>query len=249
METKRLILLTLMIIAFVSGDVMYEMVTTTEGVMGMGKSQSLIRTFIKGKRMRTEVTTQHPAMGEIKDISILRLDKNLIWILDADEKVYTEMPINEELPKEIDTTGIIPQIEVKKFEEKKKILDYECEKYVVSMETKSGDENINLSLIFWVCKDFPGYEEISAFNKNLMRDANKSSNMGMMGIGLKSLETLQKKISEIEGFPLETEIEFNMPSEEIVFSFKTKSEVTKITTVPISDRVFELPQGYKLKEE
>jgi hypothetical protein len=70
----------------------------------------------------------------------------------------------------------------------------------------------------------------------------------MMGGNKKTYEEFQKKTSEIEGFPLEIDMEMIMGGEGMSFSFMTHSEVTKIETTPISDKVFEIPTGYSLKK-
>uniref|UniRef100_A0A7C4TGS2 DUF4412 domain-containing protein n=1 Tax=candidate division WOR-3 bacterium TaxID=2052148 RepID=A0A7C4TGS2_UNCW3 len=247
MPSKKIALFWLLIFYFLYGDVMYEMVTTTEGMMGMGKSESLIRNFIKGKFMRTEVITQHPVLGEIKNISIVRLDKNVIWVLDEGKKEYTELRLSENLADTIEIDTTLPlNIKVEKFNDKKTILKTECEKYVVNMEVKSSEGNATLIQTMWVGKDIPGYDEIVGFNEKFTGAGMGMLQGPMMGIDKESFRQFREKISEIEGFPLETELSLTM---EEGFSIKTKSEITKITTVPISDKVFEIPEGYKLKEE
>jgi hypothetical protein len=43
-------------------------------------------------------------------------------------------------------------------------------------------------------------------------------------------------------------MEMTMGAEGMSFSFLTHSEVTKIETKPISDKVFEIPAGYSQRE-
>jgi thymidine phosphorylase len=75
----------------------------------------------------------------------------------------------------------------------------------------------------------------------------KSSKSGMMA-DKKSFEEFQNKINEIEGFPLELDLEVIVASEQMSFSMKTHSVVTKIDAKPINNKVFEIPAGYSLKE-
>lgn len=247
---KSKIFLSLILFAcLLNGDVMYEMITTTEGMMGMG-SETVTRNFIKGERMRTEVITKNPVLGEVSSISIVRMDKNLIWLLDEDKKEYSEISLeSEEKIEPIDTAGIIPEVNIQKCGEKKTILKLECEKYIVNMKVKSKEDTITIVQTMWVSQGIPGYEEITTFSKRLTTLAQDMKLGELMGIDQKSFSRFRKKISEIEGFPLETELNFIMTQEGEPFSFKTKSAVTKIDNIPISDRVFEIPTGYKRRQD
>ncbi len=231
------------------GDVMYEMLTTTEGMMGMG-GETLVRNFIKGAWIRTETITRNPLLGEVTNISIVRMDKNVVWILDKDKKEYSEIPLGAgEDIEPVDSAGIIPEISIQRCGEKKTILKSECEKYIISMKAQSKEGAIILTQTLWVTKDLPGYEEITELGRRLGILARNMGQNQLLGIDRESLRRLQEKISAIEGFPLTTELDFIIPQEEESLSFKTRSEVTKIDTVPISDKVFEIPPGYRRKGE
>jgi hypothetical protein len=69
-----------------------------------------------------------------------------------------------------------------------------------------------------------------------------------MGANKQIYEEFQRKTSEIEGFPLELDMEMTVGAGGMSFSFLTHSEVTNIETQPISDKVFEIPAGYSLAE-
>ena len=76
----RLFCLTLLLClaSMLYGDVMYEMVSTSEGMMGM-KGETNMRVFVKGDRSLTEMTAENPMGGTMTDTKIIRLDKNVIW--------------------------------------------------------------------------------------------------------------------------------------------------------------------------
>ena len=111
----------------------------------------------------------------------------------------------------------------------------------------SGDEgSATFKQTMWVTKDVPGYKEIQEFQKHMSESGLGSSSM--MGPNKKNYDEFQEKISEIEGFPLEMIMEMSMGGGVMSFTMTTRSEVTKIETKPINDKVFEIPTGYSLQE-
>jgi hypothetical protein len=228
-------------------DVMYEMVSTSEGMMGM-KGETNMRIFVKGDRSLTEMTAENPMGGTMTDTKIIRLDKGVIWSIDHDKRNYTEIAIAHETPamEEQEEEMLMPDLQVVRTGETKKILDKDCEKVVVTMDFEDDAGATTLKQTMWVTNDVPGYQEIQNFQQHMTGSGSMSS--GMMGGNKRTYEEFQKKTSEIEGFPLEINMEMTMGAEGMSFSLLTHSEVTKIETNPISDKVFEIPAGYSLKE-
>lgn len=228
-------------------DVMYEMVSTSEGMMGM-KGETNMRIFVKGDRSLTEMTADDPRGGAMTDTKIIRLDKGVIWSIDHDKKEYSESRIaaTQEMPEEREEEIPMPDVNVVRTGETKKILNKDCEKVIVTMDIDDDAGTTKLKQAIWVTKDFPGYKEIQDFQKHMTGSGSMSSSM--MGGNRKTYEEFQKKTSEIEGFPLEIDMEMTMGAEGMSFSFLTHSEVTKIETKPISDNIFEIPAGYSLKK-
>lgn len=238
---------------FSYGDVMYEMITTSEGMMGMG-GESMMRVFVKGDYLRTETTSKSPMTGETTDITIIRLDKRAIWKLDPEEKEYTETKIErlEELKQQASPEEEVkvetPEIKVDKTGEKKKILNKDCEKIVISMDATSEEGVMTFTQTMWVTKEIPGFHEITNFNKKMSDLGISQSSATMMGGHKESYEELQKKTSDIEGFPLELDLDMTMGAEEMMFSINMHSIVTNFDTKPIDNKVFEIPAGYTLKD-
>ena len=245
----RLFCLTLLfcLASMLYGDVMYEMVSTSEGMMGM-KGETNMRIFVKGDRSLTEMTAENPMGGTMTDTKIIRLDKDVIWSIDHDNKEYTEMSIAmpTQMPEESDEEISIPDVTVTRTGETKKLLNKDCEKVIVTMDVDDDEGEMNFKQTMWVTKDIPGYKEIQDFQEHMAGSGSMSTSM--MGANKKTYEEFQKKISEIEGFPLEIEMEMTMGAEGMSFSMMTHSEVTQIETKPINDKVFEIPAGYSLKE-
>ena len=246
----RLLCITLLV-CFAStlyGDVMYEMVSTTEGMMGM-KGETNMRIFVKGDRSLTEMTADDPRGGSMTDIKIIRLDKGVIWSVDHDKKEYTERSITsmQPEPEQAEEDIPMPNLKVVVTGEKKKILNKDCEQVIVTMDVEDEDGAMTFKQTMWVAKDIAGYDEIRDFQTQ-MSESDFSGSSAMMGANKKHYEDFQKKISEIEGFPLEIDMEMVMGAEGMSFSFLTHSEVIKIETKPINSKVFEIPAGYSLKK-
>jgi hypothetical protein len=228
-------------------DVMYEMVSTSEGMMGM-KGETNMRIFVKGDRSLTEMTADDPRGGTMTDTKIIRLDKGVIWSIDHEKKQYAEIAIAQEEPAmdEPEEEIAMPDLKVVRTGKNKKILNKDCEEVIVTMDIDDDEGTTKLRQTMWVTTDIPGYEEIQDFQSHMTGSGSMSSSM--MGGNKKTFEEFQKKTSEIEGFPLEIDMEMIMGAGGMSFSFLTHSEVTKIETNPISDKVFEIPAGYSLKE-
>lgn len=229
---------------------MYEMVSTSEGMMGM-KGETNMRIFVKGDRSLTEMTAENPMAGTMTDTKIIRLDKGVIWSLDHENKEYSEHSMAEMSQEpgavEAEAETPTPNLQVVRTGETKKILNKNCEEVIVTMDVEGEEGTMALKQTMWVTKDVPGYKEIQKFQQQ-MSESDFTSSSAMMGGNKKSYEDFQKQISDIEGFPLEITMEMTMGAEGMSFSFQTYSEVTKIETKPINDKVFEIPAGYSLSE-
>ena len=247
MKINRLVFL-LIFGLFLYGDVMYEMLTTTQGMMGMGDSETMMRIFIKGDRSRTEIISKSASLGEFTNIYIVRLDKRVVWTFDDSNKKYTEVTLeanlNAEPEKPLDSMAAKPQIKVEATGEKKKLLENDCEKVIVLLKLDTKETDFDLTQTMWVAKDLQGSEEIIAYNKKLTEIGGGMMQAAQLGIDKKSLQGFMNKINEINGFPLELELDMEINFEEIAMTTTTKSQVTKISVVPISDKVFEIPEGY-----
>jgi hypothetical protein len=231
-----------------TADVMYEMTSTTEGMMGM-KGETQMRVFVKGDRSLTEMTAEDAMAGSMSDTKIIRLDKGVIWSIDHEKKEYTQYSMEQMTaePEEPEEQAMeMPDVKIVRTGNTKKILNKDCEEVIVTMETAGDEGSATFKQTMWVTEDVPGYKEIQEFQKHMSESGIGSSSM--MGPNKKNYEEFQEKISEIEGFPLEIIMEMSMGGGIMSFTMTTRSEVTKIETTPINDKVFEIPAGYSLKD-
>ncbi|MGQ9465095.1 MAG: DUF4412 domain-containing protein [bacterium] len=239
------IFILLLFISNIYADVMYEMETTSQQTLGTAERKTQIRNFIKGDFMRTEIKTQDPILGEIENTTIIRLDKGVIWVVDNTRREFSEIPLKIdkiENPAE-DTLMQLPEIKIEKLDENKKILKVNCIKYLITMNLETEDGNLEIVQTMWLGRDFGGYDEMMCFNKKMLNTINEPI---ITGIDNKIIKELKRRLSEIEGFPLEMEANFKMKIEGMDISFQTRSVIKKISTVPISNKVFEIPEGYQL---
>jgi hypothetical protein len=238
----------LFLVILLHADIMYEMTTKTTGMMGMGDSETFMRIFIKGDRSRTEVKSTSTTMGELASAYIMRLDKSVMWTIDDANKKYMETSLiftaDDTAAVKPDSTLIKPDVNIEFTDETKKILDHNCKKINVSLKLNGGDNDFNLTQTMWMAESLPGVDELKAYNKKLIDIGGGMMQSAPVGIDKKALEEFMNKTNEINGFPLEIEFTMSINVEEMVMEVKTSSVVTKFSVVPISNKVFELPEGY-----
>ena len=161
MHKKISVFVTLIFLATTGfGQVTFKAVTTSDGFMGMGAFESTTKTLIVDYAQRTETDLKFKGNfmkyfnPNMNDVSIIRLDKELIWNLDTEKETYTERTFAE--MKEMMARGITgtrqpvperdsnyetdykwskPKIKVRDLKESKKINGFKCEHYLVSVTT------------------------------------------------------------------------------------------------------------------
>ncbi len=247
----RIIGLILTLVVSLSADLMYEMTTNSEGMIGMSIS-SHMTVYVKGDCSRTEITRKMPMVGEKTEVSITRFDKGIIWTLDTKNKQYFEEKIGDDSalinaePEK--TTATVPEVKVEKTGKTKEILGVKCEEVIISIIIKSEDGDMNLIQDQWITKDIAGYGEIMKYTSRL-GNAGPSASAGMaMNLDQESFVELQNKINGIDGLALEYEIKMTMMNDEMPITSKMHAIMTKIDVKPISDKVFEIPAGYSQGE-
>jgi len=239
----KLYRITILLIAVVSlyGDVMYEATMSNKG-KGAGKSV-VVRTYVKGVWSRAE-------MGDVSGkssegmIVITRLDKGVAWMLNPQGKTYSEFRFADLKKLQRGAAGdtIVPKINIQKTAESKKVLNMSCQKVMVSAEAKSAQGGTKYVQTMWVAKNMPGAKEILDFQKKMFE---QGFGVEAGGGGNKAMLAFQKKISELDGFPLISDLDIKVEGGPMSFDMKTHTEVTKIDTKSLNQSLFELPAGYK----
>ena len=134
-------LLVILLLCSVSySDVMYEMTTTTEGMLGMG-SKAMMRVFVKGDQSRIEIASGSDSNDVENMVIITRLDKGVVWTLDDEQEEYTVTNISELKDTILVDASDLPDVNVKATGNTKEILKNECEEYIITMNIDSSMNN------------------------------------------------------------------------------------------------------------
>jgi len=237
-------------VSLLHSDLMFETVTKTAGLVGMIVPEINSRSFFKSDRSRIETSTSDTTMGSISMIIITRLDLKVIWILNPEQRTYTETRIEdfrtgEQLPAE--SLDVLPELTVEKTGKKKKILDKECEEVLATMKIPYDDGTISLNQAIWLTSDIPGYQSLFEYGMKV-RELGLSAGLLQNNAQDNKMREFQEKVSNIYGFPLEWSLDMVMGDGEMNFSMKTDYIVTSYACAPISNNVFDLPPGYELQK-
>lgn len=213
--------------------------STSEGVGGKQTQES----FALSKRMKI-VQTGGDRGGTVM---IVRLDKELIWMINPEKKTYSEITFDElqqmvekgkermaamkarmkEMPEEQRkmmekmTGGMDEPIDVKKSDETKKIAGHECTKLTAF---RGGEPFMTM----WIAKDVKEF-------KSLMADWKESSER-LSSIGSSFMKGIGDIYKNIEGFPMETSLS--------MMGHNLTTTVTSIEVKWMPPSVFEIPDGY-----
>jgi hypothetical protein len=241
----RILALLVLVSVSLHGGIVYEVITTTEGLTGAEITESTTIFYIDGECRRKENTIKNPMTGEETVITITRLDKHVMWTLDMDHQQYTEIkltetPLSEEKNEDIEESKL-PEIIIEKTGQKKEILSKICEEVIISMKLLTEDDNLTVTQTMWVSQDIKGSEEIQEFNEKFSSFNPRQTSVWN---GTESLEKFQENIKKIEGFPLELSLDIDMGN----LVIKSHSIVTRIETKPIHEKVFEIPEGFVCSE-
>ena len=246
----------------VSADVTITTVTTLEGPMAAmaGGMSPKIVTQIKGSKSRTDVEMGPQTIATVIDLTtkqaiMLRPAEKTATVLDPGTAGAPAKP----LPVKIDAT-------VKPTGKKRDIDGHACDEFSITMNmdmaADSGippaqaamlkDVKMSMTGFVWVSKTAPGSVEYQAFQTNAAKLA--SSVLAGLSRGMPSgMEQVISGFKDAPGIPYLTELTMNVEgSGEMVEvmkklgQMKIISRVTSISTNPLPDSLFVVPDGYKL---
>jgi len=162
MKKSLFALIAILAIQFAFGQVTYKEKVTSDGFMGMGAFKSTTKTFLIDDAKRTETSLKFTGKfmkhfsPKGTEVSVVRLDKKLVWnwMLDTKKKTYTEQTFDE--IKEVMEEGLAdanqqmpeqdtdyeseykwskPKIKVENLKESKEINGFNCDHYLASVTT------------------------------------------------------------------------------------------------------------------
>lgn len=232
-------------------DIFMKQKSHTDGFQMMGQSQpakdEIQNIWITSEKIRSD--------GENQSF-IMRLDQKKMYMLNHKEKTYVEMPLNfgkmvdskmqeamegedmstEEKEKMMQMMQGMTQMKVTVTPtgETKKIGDWNCQKYIQSMQTMMGPATSEI----WATEDLKmDYEVYSKFMA-----AMGGGPGGMFG---DFMTDMIKEMEKIKGVPVLTIGTMNMMGA----SVKTTQELLEFKEDTAPSGIFNLPSGYKKTEE
>jgi len=209
------------------------------GIMNMAGTQEVMVSGEMQKQATSLKMTNKVAKflggGKPQDkIEITRVDKELFWDIDVKDKKYTEQTFAEartEMEKALaeaqkekdenlkkhpeDTVQFKMDVKVEKTGKTQQIIGYTANETIVTVTTygedKESGEKGTFTIVFdfWVAKDVPGTEAMTAFNIayaqkfGLTVQGQETVNSALMSYGIDP-EEMYDKMGDLEGMPLLT---------------------------------------------
>lgn len=227
----------LVLAASTSADVVVKQKTVSEGLAGFGDGTTISTFSIAGDKSRSE--DEYTYTGRFKtlvgkkphhSLSIVRLDKELVWAIDLDKKQYTELTFAEmreamergaaELdqaskenakPKD---AGMTFTVDVKKTGAHQEISGFRCDQVVITCtgkpeKPKQGEENADIRMVFdlWLTSQAAGHDELEGFGRKyaeklgLDRSLSGVPAMARAMYG-NGMKEMATKLRDVKGWPV-----------------------------------------------
>jgi hypothetical protein len=164
-------------------------------------------------------------------VSIIRLDKSVMWILSPKEKTYMEMTAEQMKAMAAFMKGEINP-EVKKTEETKEIGKYKCTKIIVTMNIMGTATTTEM----WTTTDIKPDETLLKFSEK-MSEVFKDSPT------LQASNAMMQKIYDMGAFPVQTHTKTKIMGIES----ENTSTLKSVSTDELEDSLFEIPEDYTKK--
>lgn len=240
-------------------DVTVKYTSSGKGMMGMaGNFEST--TMIKGSKMRSEAT-----VGGNLSITIMDLDKQQMITLNPKKKeaeVLDLTKFNAELADKIGTTNATAS--VKANGETKQLLGVACKGYDVSISMPmTVGEGMNMTMAMggpmWLAVGVPGSSDFSAFYKAAAQKGFFFTNAQQAKAQpqqAKGMAEMYKAVAELNGVLYEQVMDIKIQGEGPMASMMSKMgsssltmTATSVSTDALSDDLFAIPAGYKVKSK
>lgn len=255
------LLLSLAVALPASADVTIKMKT---GGKGMGMSGDSAGTaYIKGNKMRSDLQ-----MGNKTQTTIFDLDAQKMYIFESGKKEADVWDMGE-FAKQMGTSINTAKMEasIKPNGQTKMFGSHTAEGYDMSISVPAGmggnqDMQMTVTLAgpVWIVKDAPGADEYANFYKAAAEKgwifSDPRAAKGQPGQA-KAMAEMYKQFADIGGIAYESDINVKMDMGGAGGGFMAgmlakmgnmsmRTEVTDVTTGPLSDDLFAPPAGYKL---
>jgi hypothetical protein len=239
MKKNLILVLALMLglLAMAHADVTVQMKTSLSGLMGMSTEGQDIQ-YVKGDKSFHDISSKFTS-GIMKTMTggksngtqqIIRIDKQLIWNVNQENKTYTEMNFDafkqtveqassmmegmQDKPE--DPNDIVWTTDVKVSDKNETINGFDCKLVsgkATGISKKDPADTVIINMQYWLAKNVTGELEIQAFQQNYA----KALGMDEMELqqGMKAMlknygdqfKQLADEIAKTKGYPVKTAIE------------------------------------------
>jgi hypothetical protein len=160
-------------------DLYWESEIVTTGVSSQADGTKTAKNYFTANASRTDLSNGKATITDYNTLDMVHLD--------LAAKTFMQMSLNAMPAPHAGTAGHNMQIEVEPTTETKKIGDYNCTRYNVTMMTRKSE--------FWVSKDVKGYEELKSIHPNMLAAMEKNPALAQMDFsGI---------MSKLNGFPVQ----------------------------------------------
>ena len=225
---------------------------------GLGVStQGDNATYFKGGMMRGDWTSDGKTQTTILD-----LDHQKMIIIDPSKQkaeIYDLAKMAEKL-KTIPDGDI--KVEIKPTGKTRTILGRSCEEHLIKVFVPYKDPSgmsvdTTLSGPAWIAKDSPGLSDYRAFYLKAAEKGlffNQPASVQAQPGRAKGMTRLYKELAKVGiAYDVAIEVTFHgsgmMAVMDKMGSIKSSGTVTSVSTEPLSDQIFAVPAGFKVKEK
>lgn len=213
-------------------DTLYTMKSHTDAIKMGGQSQpakdSTVKIWAAGDRLRRDDGEQ---------TMIFRLDKNRLYILDHEDKTYSEvtlpidlrkmMPKGSEAMADQIAAGMKVTVQVAPRDETRKVNQWNARRFDVTVQSAMG---MKIATTMWVSKEIEGF---AGFNRMSGAMASLQPGSGEWA----------KQLEKIDGFPVLTESQVDA----LGAKFGTREELVSVETKAAPAGTYDPPAGYKVQ--
>jgi hypothetical protein len=261
--------------AALHADVTIVQTTTIEGGMAAMSGQTIqpkTTNRIKGNKSRTDVDASMIQVTTIADLDskqviLLRPDQKTAQIIKSGE---AGGPNSADAAKAAAAVAASTDGSIKPTGNSQVIDGIKCDEYIFTMSLNMAEMNpggqmppealeamkglkMNITGSFWVGKDVPGAAEYTAFQKAAASTELGSVMSSASGAQMPGMDKMMKALGSVNGLPYLTEMTMSIDGTGQIAEMmqqmgpmKITTKVTSITTDPISDDLFKVPEGYSV---
>ena len=250
-------LLTLAMIAPVSGDVTIVSTTTGKGLGMSGEMPST--TYIKGLKMRVD-----GVRGDTTNTTIFDVENQKMYVFDSKKKeadVWDMAAFAGELSKSVSVDGM--KSSIKPNGKTKEIAGRTANGYDVEISmpaTMGGEKGMKMTVLLtgiaWIVKGAPGTAEYAAFYKGAADKgwifSDPRAAKGSPGQA-KAMAEMYREFASLGGVPYETDMNIKIAGEGPMAGLMSRmggltmtSTTTSVTAGTVAADMFAPPAGYKL---